>query len=166
MRGRQSSPRTTGRGIAVIWKGLERHLDLGLLIVRIGFGLGFFWFHGWPKLTAGPERWSGVGGAMGSVGIHFAPEWWGLGAAIIESVGGLLIVLGLFFRPAALALATVMLVAMTNHISTGRGSPAHAFKNTWLFAGLFLVGPGRYSVDHLLASRFGRPTADVAAATD
>lgn len=146
----------------MIWNKLERHLDIGLLIVRIGFGLGFFWFHGWPKLTGGPERWAGVGGAMESVGIHFGLEWWGLAAAIAESVGGLLIVLGLFFRPAALAIAAVMLMATINHISTGRGSPAHAFKNTWLFAGLFLVGPGRYSLDHLLARRFGRSAPDAA----
>jgi putative oxidoreductase len=90
---------------------------------------------------------------MGNFGISFAPEWWGLAAALAESLGGLFILLGLLFRPAALVLAFVMVVATTNHIATGQGTPAHAFKNAWLFAGLVLVGPGRYSLDHLLASR-------------
>lgn len=139
----------------MIWKGLERYLDLGLLIIRLGFGLGFFWFHGFPKLTGGSERWSGTGGAMRSFGIEFGHEFWGLAAAIAEAGGGLLIAAGLFFRPAALAIMAVMVVATTNHIVTGRGSPGHAFKNAWLFAGLFLIGPGRYSLDHLLARRFG-----------
>lgn len=140
----------------MIWKRLEPHLDLGLLIIRLGFGLGFFWFHGFPKLRGGAERWSGTGGAMESFGIEFGHELWGLAAAIAEAVGGLLIAAGLFFRPAALAILVVMVVATTNHIVTGRGSPGHAFKNAWLFAGLFLIGPGRYSLDHLIARRYGK----------
>lgn len=143
----------------MIWNKLDRYGDVGLLIVRLGFGLGLFWFHGLPKLTGGPERWAGVGGAMGTFGIDFAPQWWGLAAAIAEGVGGLLIAAGLFFRPAALAILAVMFVATANHISTGRGSPAHAFKNLWLFAGLFVIGPGRYSLDHLLAGRLRRREA-------
>lgn len=140
----------------MIWNTLERYRDVGLLIARLGFGLGFFWFHGWPKLSAGPERWEGVGGAMSSLGIDFAPLFWGFCASLAESLGGLLIAAGLFFRPAALAIAVVMFVATVNHISTGRGSPAHAFKNASLFAGLFLIGPGRYSLDYVLARRFRR----------
>jgi putative oxidoreductase len=137
----------------MLWTALERYCDLGLLIARIGFGGGFIWCHGWPKLTAGWEGLGSYGTAMGNFGISFAPEWWGLAAALAESLGGLLLLLGLCFRPAALALACVMVVATTNHIATGQGTPAHAFKNAWLFAGLVLVGPGRYSLDYLLASR-------------
>lgn len=137
----------------MIWKALERYRDHGLLILRLGFGLGYFWFHGLPKLRGGPERWTGYGEAMEHLGISFLPTLWGFAVALAEGVGGPLIAAGLFFRPAAAALAFAMFVATVNHIATGRGSPAHAFKNTWLFVGLFFVGPGRFSLDHWLAGR-------------
>lgn len=135
---------------------LDRYRDLGLLLIRLGFGLGFFWFHGLPKLTGGAERLERTGAAMESLGITFMPHWWGLAAGIAEGIGGLLIAIGLLFRPAALAIMGVMIVATTNHFVTGQGTPAHAFKNAWLFAGLFFVGPGRYSIDHLIAERRGQ----------
>lgn len=47
-------PSGSGGDVGWIWKGFERYLDLGLLIVRLGFGLGFFWFYGLPKLRGGP----------------------------------------------------------------------------------------------------------------
>lgn len=137
----------------MFWTKLDRYRDVGLLILRLGFGLGFFWFHGLPKLQGGAEAWRGTGGAMENFGIDFGPQWWGLAAALAESIGGLLIAFGLFFRPAALAIMFVMIVAATNHFVTGRGTPAHALKNAFLFAGLVLVGPGKYSLDAWIAGR-------------
>jgi putative oxidoreductase len=90
---------------------------------------------------------------MGNLGLGFAPEFWGLMAALGEALGGLLLVLGLLFRPAVLALAFVMFVATINHWVTGMGTPAHSFKNFWFFVGLLAGGPGRYSLDHLIARR-------------
>jgi len=133
-----------------------RAYDLGLLVLRLGFGLGFIWYHGWPKIVGGPERWAGIGGAMGNYGITFGQQYWGLAAGLAESVGALLIVLGLFFRPMAAVLAFVMLTATVNHITTGQGTPAHSFKNIWVFAGLAVMGAGRYSLDRMLAERKGR----------
>jgi len=131
----------------MIWNGLARYRDLGLLLLRLGVGLGFIYFHGWAKLSGGPERWAGIGSAVELFGIGFGHTLFGFLAAFSESVGGLLIALGLFFRPAAALLLTTMIVATTRHIVTGQGTPAHAFKNAWVFVGLLFVGPGKYSVD-------------------
>lgn len=58
--------------------------DLGLLIPRLGFGLAFFWYHGYPKLAGGPEMWTRIGDAVSNVGITFGHPVWGLAAALSE----------------------------------------------------------------------------------
>jgi putative oxidoreductase len=73
--------------------------DLGLLIIRVGLGILMI-KHGWPKITGGPEKWESLGNNMSMLGITFFPIFWGLCAALAETVGGLLMGIGLFFRPA------------------------------------------------------------------
>ena len=143
----------------MMWNGLARFQDLGLLILRIGFGGAFIWYHGWTKLVGGPERWAQVGTAMGNFGLDFAPAFWGLLGALAETLGALCIMAGFLFRPAALALAFMMVVATVNHHVTGQGTPAHSFKNIFVFVGLMGIGAGRYSADHLLARRRHRDPA-------
>lgn len=140
-----------------MWHTLDRYRDGALLLLRLGVGLGFFWYHGWPKLSGGPERWAGVGGAMESLGLGFGPVAFGFLAALAESLGGLLLAFGLFTRPALLALAVVMFVATINHWVTGQGTPAHSFKNFFFLVGLAAIGPGRYSLDHWLTQRRSDP---------
>ncbi len=134
---------------------LSKYSDAGLLLFRLGFGLAFLFFHGWGKLMGGPDTWAGVGGALDHIGIGFGHAFFGFLAAFAESIGGLMIAVGLFYRPFCLLLALTMLVASLNHI-LGEGSPAHALKNLFVLVGLMPMGPGRYSVDHYLAL----PTAD------
>jgi putative oxidoreductase len=138
-----------------MWTSLERFRDAGLLIARLGFGLTFFWFHGYPKLISGPEGWERTGRAVSNVGITFGYEWWGLLAALSETVGGLLFAAGFFFRPACLALLGVMTFATIEQYARPAPAPEHALKNAFVFAGMFLVGPGRYSLDAMLG-RGGR----------
>lgn len=142
------------------WMG-DRGVDIGLLLLRLGFGLGFVYFHGWAKLVAGPERWGELGAAVEHVGIGVGHTYVGFLAAFAESIGGLLIAAGFLFRPAALLVTATMFIAWVMHVSTGRGTPAHAFKNMWVALGLALIGPGRYSVDHWLASRRRAPEIEL-----
>ncbi len=139
----------------------ENWTDLGLLLIRLGFGLGFLYFHGWGKLMGGPERWAGVGGAMENLGIGFGHTFFGFMAAFAEAIGGLLIAAGFLFRPAAILVVLTMFVAWVMHVSTGQGSPAHAFKNLWVALGLAFIGPGRYSVDAWLARRRRPPEIEI-----
>ncbi len=124
----------------------DRYKDWGLLFLRVGLGVAFL-FHGVPKLLGGPEKWAGLGGAaMAPLGISFAPAAWGLMAALSESVGGLLLILGFFFRPACLLLAATMAVALNMHVS--KGDPfnvySHAMEDGIVFLALILIGPGRF----------------------
>ncbi len=132
---------------------LSKYRDLGILLVRLGFGLGFVWFHGWAKITGGPERWAGIGGAMENFGIGFGHTFFGFMAALTESVVAVMFAAGFFFRPSCLLLAFVMLTAATQHIVSGQGTAAHAFKNLFVFLGFGLIGPGKYSVDAMLRKK-------------
>lgn len=139
----------------------ERWKDIGLLLLRLGFGFGFIFFHGWAKLTGGPEQWAGVGGAVEHLGIGFGHTFFGFLAAFAEAIGGLLFAVGFLFRPAAILIAGTMFVAWVMHVTTGQGSPAHAFKNMWVALGLAMIGPGRYSVDAWLARRRRPPEIEI-----
>ncbi len=126
---------------------LDRYRDAGLLLLRIGFGVAFM-VHGIPKLMGGPEKWKALGGAMATLGVTFAPTLWGLCAALSETVGGLLLMLGLFFRPACIVLAFTMAVALNMHVS--KGDPfrvySHALEDGIVFLSLILIGPGKYAL--------------------
>jgi len=132
-----------------------KHLDLGLLVLRLGLG-GMFIGHGWPKLAGGAATWKKVGGAMTHLGIDLWPTMWGLFAAMSETLGGLLFAIGFLFRPATAMLLATMVVATTTHLAKGDGfmGASHAIEAGIVFAAMLLVGPGRFALDEKLG--FGR----------
>ena len=86
--------------------------DLGPLILRIGMGI-IFLVHGWPKLNPnspmkGP---AGFGGFLKQMGIPL-PTFFAWVVVLLETVGALLLILGLGVRILALAFAIDMLVAI------------------------------------------------------
>lgn len=120
---------------------------LGLLIIRLGVGIMFI-VHGWPKIVGGPEMWRQVGSATSLFGIDFYPVFWGFLAAITEALGGLLIAVGLWFRPAAFLLFGVMVVATAYLYNSGAdfGLVSHPLKMAFVFLGLVFTGAGAYSL--------------------
>ena len=134
---------------------LDRFRDVGLLLLRLGIGGTYIFVHGMGKLFGGPDRWERLGDAMSQFGIDFLPTFWGFMAAFAEFGGGILLVLGLFFRPALLVLLLpTMIVAAVGHF-TGDipGAPWHAAKMAILFFSLIFIGPGDYSLDAVLYRR-------------
>ncbi|MBI2437507.1 MAG: DoxX family protein [Lentisphaerae bacterium] len=138
----------------MIFEKLDRYRDEGLLILRIGIGV-MFMCHGFPKLMGGPEVWVKLGGALGALGINFAPTFMGGLAALSEFGGGYLLALGLFTRPACFFLFCTMVVATALHLSNGDsfGKYSHALEAAILFFSLLFIGPGKISLDHKLAQR-------------
>ncbi len=138
----------------MIFHKLDRHRDSGILILRVGIGI-MFMCHGFPKLTAGPEVWTKLGGALSAIGINFAPTFMGFMAAISEFGGGLLLVLGLFMRPACFFLLITMVVAMLMHIKSGDPfvKYSHALESAILFFSLLFIGPGKTSLDNKLSKK-------------
>ena len=124
--------------------------DIVLLILRIGVG-AFLAYSGIPKLMWGPTgdpSWTKLGGTMGLFGISFAPVFWGFMAAFAEGIGGLLILFGFIFRPAAFLALCTMFVASYMHI-TQMGHGYEPALTLGVLCLIFLItGPGRYSIDN------------------
>ncbi len=133
----------------MVLQRLDRYRNGGLLLLRIGLGLTFIFIHGWPKLIGGPEKWAAVGASMEVFGLGFAPVFWGFMAAFTEVLGGALLILGFFFRPACMLLFIVMVVATVKSLGAEMswGPASHALKMAVVFLSLIFIGPGKKSLD-------------------
>ena len=132
-----------------IFDSLSKYRNTGLLILRVGIG-AMMMVHGFPKLAGGTEMWTGVGKSMGLIGIDFLPIFWGFMAAATETIGGFLLILGLFFRPANMLLVFTMIIAALVHLSDpkqGLKEASHAIELGIIFFSLIFIGPGKYSID-------------------
>ena len=86
--------------------------DWGLLILRIAVGIIFI-VHGWPKLNPnGPMKGpAGFGGFLKQMGVPL-PMFFAWVVALLETVGAVLLILGLGTRILAVGFAITMLVAI------------------------------------------------------
>lgn len=119
---------------------------LGLFIIRVALGIQMM-LHGLPKMTGGIEKWTKLGKKMALLGLDFAHPFWGFMAAFAEFGGGLLLVLGLFYRPSLFLLIFTMLVASIYHwTDEGFMSGSHSFELMLVFIGMYFAGPGKYTL--------------------
>jgi putative oxidoreductase len=131
-------------GISVI---APNRMALGLTILRVVLGIVFI-AHGAQKLFVFGIH--GVIGGFSQMGIPLAPIV-APGVAILEFVGGIALVLGLFTRVVAALLAIDMVGAIVLvHLRNGFFLPAgFEFAFTLLAAcvALAIAGPGEYAID-------------------
>lgn len=113
------------------------HKAWGMLLIRVSAGLVFL-THGWAKL-------SNLGVAEGFFGALGLPPGAGTLIAVIEVVGGLMLILGIAPRLAGLVLGIEMLVALVLV-----GLPMNNYELEMMLAAssfaIFLGGAGRYSL--------------------
>jgi len=126
---------------------LMNNSDMGKLLLRLSTG-GLMLFHGISKLI------HGHGFIVAKLREAGLPSWLVAGVPLGEVVAPILILAGLFTRPAALCEAAVMVMAIylvhrgdLSSINT-HGGYALELQFLYLFGALavFYLGAGRYSV--------------------
>jgi putative oxidoreductase len=132
--------------------------NLGLLALRVWFGLSMLVLHGWPKVVTFNEK------------SKFFPDPLGVGsptslilAILGEVVGSVLLIFGLFGRLAALSWVATMLIAFGKvHGAklTGDGNGELAFAYLGGAVVLLIAGSGGISLD---ARLFGKRAAEAPA---
>ena len=141
---------------------MSRYSDVALGLLRIAAGL-LFMQHGVQKLFG----WlGGVGPEGGSVPLM---SMMGL-AGVLETFGGLLIVLGLFTRPVAFVLSGEMAVAyflahMPNALFPIQNGGELAALYSFVFLFLSAAGPGAFSIDRARHGQLSDSPDPVAART-
>jgi putative oxidoreductase len=134
-------------------KSLNALQPFGLLTLRLALGVIFF-AHGYPKLAH-------LGGGMQGFFIeHGLPGYFVYIAGVLEVFGGLLLMIGLFTRPAALLLAAEMAVAIWK-VHSSRGYLAvHEYEFPLSLAvacfALATIGAGAFSLDQPLFEKGGK----------
>jgi putative oxidoreductase len=137
-------------------KSLNRLQPLGLLALRVALGIIFF-SHGYPKVA---HLGSGMQGFFVQHGL---PGYFVYISGVLEVFGSLLLVLGLFTRPAALLLAIEMGVAIWKVHSTKGYLAVHEYEFPLVMAmacfALATIGAGTLSLDSPLFERGGSSRA-------
>ncbi len=126
------------------------HPDTGKLILRISMGVTMV-IQGIPKYLGGKESLENVGSAMAVYGLDFFPVFWGFMAATTEALGGVLIIIGLFYRPTMVLLTFTMLTATFIMLPAGGyfenfNDYAYPMNLFFVFLGMLMIGPGQFKV--------------------
>ena len=125
-------------------------IPLSWLIVRVAVGWNLL-VHGWGKIMAGPTE----AYLKGFIDIGFIPPapwfWSGL---VIETAGGIALILGLFTRFFATAVAIEMLIITVVYWKTGFAWTRRGYEYTLMWGlisfAIALRGGGPYSLDRKL----------------
>jgi len=127
----------------------ERAVPFSWLVLRVAVGWNLL-MHAWPKLLAGPAA-----GVKGYTAMGFEPAlFWAWASTITEGIGGIGIILGLFTRFCAAAVAIEMFVIFVAYWNNGFGWGNRGYEYVLLWGlaafAIALRGGGPYSLDRTL----------------
>jgi uncharacterized membrane protein YphA (DoxX/SURF4 family) len=142
---------------------IEARPDVGLLILRVGAGLSLFLLFGWPKLKAANQYWHSGSWMFvdfnRKVGLAFRVLI-ALYQTANESIGALLVAIGLFSRVAACSLAIGFGAATFLSLRAGEDAWLTASFYCLMFASIALTGSGAFSIDRVVSNWRCKKTND------
>ncbi len=136
---------------ALSFPQLSRFRDVGPFVLRGSMGV-IFAYHGWQKFDNGLE---GFKGFVDSLGVPL-PEAVAPAVALLEFVGGIMLVAGLLTRVVALLLGiqmifTTWLVKLDVGLIAQQGAGAEIDIALWSgMVALVLLGPGLFALDRVI----------------
>jgi putative oxidoreductase len=124
----------------------ERHLNSGLLIMRLGMAATLL-VYALPRLLGGSKLWFAVGKELRFLHADFPDQVAGLVLLSVEVLASVGLITGGLFRISTALLAMVYSLHFFNFLHIGyRTLPLYAAALAVVSIGLMLVGPGRFSV--------------------
>ena len=126
--------------------------DFTSLFVRITTGFLMLHLHGLRKITSGYEIWERLGRTITDlIEIDSLAIPLGFMASLSESVFAVFIMIGFYTRISTFFLAFTMIVAFSKHLfSDGLKSGEMALIYLILCIIIYLLGPGKFSIDRLI----------------
>jgi putative oxidoreductase len=125
---------------------LAKYRDAGLLLLRLSLGLLFVYLCA-PGLFGGATRWANFGAPVRHIGLHSHFPFWGFVGALAGSIGGILIIFGLFFRIGLLLTLALSCLHVVAHSRAGLHGILPALETSIVLVSLLFIGPGKFSVD-------------------
>ncbi|MBT8341856.1 MAG: hypothetical protein HKP58_07305 [Desulfatitalea sp.] len=132
---------------------IERQIHSGLLFIRLGIAASLF-THAVPRLIDGAQTWRLVGGEMPFSHPDLPAHVVGLVVLVVQSLAGLSLLTGYFFRMGAVLLTLVYSLYFFNFVNVGyKTLPLYAGALACVCIGLLLSGPGRFAVSVKIESK-------------
>ena len=123
--------------------------DWSILILRTIPSFYMFYYHGMKKISS-TSSWEWLGkAAMSTIGIEFGFIYFGFLAALSEAVLAWFIFFGFLTRLSSLFLISTMFFASAYHLAHSESAESALIYLT-IFLVIFILGPGRYSIDEKL----------------
>ncbi len=127
---------------------LSKYRETGLLLLRSSVGLILLILTA-PVLMAGSGGWRRFGSALRHIGFESNYEFWGFLGVVGACAAGVFLIIGLWFRGAALV---ALFIAAIHASAVWSGDPPLRLllvplEFCLLLVALIFIGPGKYSVD-------------------
>ena len=124
--------------------GLQKHKSVGLLVLRLAAGI-IFVMHGYGKLFGNAPGMTAFTGMVDKIGFPM-PAFFAYLGALVEFLGGIALILGVWVPVASALLFVFMLVAFFGVKKASFPAADVDFALLAIAFSMLFTGPGRYTV--------------------